>query len=97
MSKPDDIADDVWEDAKQWAHDATEPARRGEFVQDGWVIAIARALLSERTKAAEIAENWEGPEILMPFASKEHNEGAAMGMYEAAERISQAIRKGGKE
>lgn len=55
------------------------------------VNVIAKAIWNERLRCARIAEEWNGPEKLLPLCSNEYNEIAAVGMHEASERISQAI------
>lgn len=64
---------------------------------DKMVLIVAKALFSERLaeneRCANIAEDWEGPEKLLPMCSDEYNEVAAVGMHEASERISEAIRR----
>lgn len=52
MSKPDDISQDVWDEAEQHFDDFL---RYEQGTYRPAVQIIARAILSERTKAAEIA------------------------------------------
>lgn len=80
---PEDIDDATWKDALS----RTSDIESREWDDKTFLTVaetIARAILSERTKAAEIAE--EVGDAMWPEAPS----------Y-AIERISQAIRKGGKE
>lgn len=95
MSKPDDIPDDVWGAAfKHLAGGVGKARHNAEPVEPQEI--IARAILSERTKAAEIAES-----MFTPDSVNKNSKGKP---YYAGEiaiscsyRISQSIRKGGKE
>jgi hypothetical protein len=102
MSKPTGMPDDIWADAGPFALRASETALRNleqedfKFEFNAIRVQVALAILSERTKAAEIAES-----MFTPDSVNKNSKGKP---YYAGEiaiscsyRISQAIRKGGKE
>lgn len=83
MSKPDDIPEDVWDEVQ-----AINLALPYSHVQE----QIARAILSERTKAAEIAQNMWADMLEDKDVRRMRQRNQWL-----LDAISQAIRKGGKE
>ncbi len=94
MSKPDDIPQDVWEIAQAVESDCINATWNGSARGSRTIseTIIARAILSERTKAAEIAENYKWDEHELQQATE-----CGYALHDQAISISQAIRKGGKE
>lgn len=56
MNKPDDIPQDVWDDAERRLGDRFLLGAR-----DAAVEIIARAIMAERERCAKVAEDYDGP------------------------------------
>jgi hypothetical protein len=86
MSKPDDIPQDVWDDAARafyatGTHDLPSPIME----YDIQVIA-AVAILAERERCANIAANWRESQPPMVVPSKQYR------LHDVADEIAHAIR-----
>lgn len=90
MSGPDDISQSAWDAAEQIRISYSMPDPSGD--RETIARAIHDAVMREREGCAQLVDDWVGPETLLPMASEAHNNGAYVGMYEASERISEAIR-----
>lgn len=90
MSKPDEFPADAWDAAAKWAHDLREWADHGNTLavyrdhdENAFTDTIARAILAERERCAQCAE-----EVGKAYAEDE------AGWLDCSETIAASIRKG---
>lgn len=104
MSKPEDIPQDVWDEAFL----AMPPISREAYERSPFSMVLhlgfARAIMAaekrgeerEREACAELASDYQPTPSLLPFTTDEMNEAAAVGQDFAADEIAAAIRKRGE-
>jgi hypothetical protein len=85
MSKPEDIPQDIWDEAYRWAEDGGTIYRN-----------IARAILNERNNAAKIASDLAGNNQQIRLHMGELSAQELRSVKAILNFISQAIRNGGK-